>query len=90
MTEVAFALLLVLWAPSAAPIPAPPPCASNVICTRIGTIIEAMNAVSPGSSQSVIYFPSKDLCEVAAAEVKAKIPGNWQHVCIPMVGAARR
>lgn len=41
-------------------------------------------------SQAVIYFPSRDLCEAAAAQVVQTVPGRWQHVCLPMVGAAVR
>ncbi len=40
-------------------------------------------------SQSVLYFPTKDQCEAGAKLIIDTIPGDWKHVCIPMIGSAR-
>jgi hypothetical protein len=46
------------------------------------------NQASP--SQSVIYFPSADLCEAGAKQIMRDIPGQWRYTCVPVVGSATR
>lgn len=56
----------------------------------MNAITFALLLVLNSQSPVVIYFPSRDLCEAAARDVRKAIPAHWSHVCVPVVGSAVR
>jgi hypothetical protein len=56
----------------------------------MNSITFALLLVLNGNAPAVLYFPSRDLCEAAARDVRAHIPGDWRHVCLPVIGSATR
>ena len=57
---------------------------------EVTEIAFALLLVLNGSAPAVLYFPTRDLCEAGAAMVRERIPADWKHVCVPVVGAAKR
>ncbi len=53
-------------------------------------LVLASGGMNAGDSQSVIYFPSADLCEAGAKQIMRDIPGLWRHTCVPVIGSATR
>ena len=58
--------------------------------TAAFVLILALFADNAPIAVATTYFPSRDLCEAGAAQVKRDIPGAWRHSCVPVIGGVPR